>query len=404
MFNPSCRTHFHSGMGIILAACVMLFSMNARADVKWKIVISPSKSGEISWTTSSPSSSGVLASSGTLSFNPGSFLDLTFSPQPGYRLISVYKNADDWTPWLDSNRHYRFGPVENPHVIVARFELISPTGSYDFGTPETLPEGVAEIFNGTGHYSGVVPSDMPIVGDKAFDADIAMDESGKLDIMPNSLEGYTPDTTANTSIAGMLKTRDDKPQVTVSAKFKGEFEGENGEGSGVGTLSDIKTLAQNTLQEDEQTLNSSGSGSYNVKLKSNDTGLKVNYKEQETSIALPVTTDANRNWSFNVAISQEPNAKGKQVTYAQGTVTLPTGDIVSFPKRIVKYSKTKGYKIQFSRGTNMTSGLVDKKTKLSITNMLFDCLENNCVLNDGQVSYQFLGQKGKGNLSDFMTN
>jgi len=402
MFKQTPYLKCSWAIALMLAVWSLGHGVTAQAGVTWKISITPSKSGEITWMTSSPQKSGILQASGSLSFDDGALVDLTFTPKPGYRLVAVYKNLDNWTSSLDANKHYQFGPVHNPHVIAAKFELITPTGAFDFSPPDILPEGVAAIFNGTGHYSGHVPADMPIVANKAFDADVAMDESGKLDIMPNSLEGYTPDTSATTAIVGALKTRDDKPEVTVSAKFKGQFAGQSGEGSGVGTLSNIDTQPANTLQAGDPTLDSSGTGSYKVKLKNSDSGLKVNYRANDTAISAPVTTDATRAWSVHVVISQEPDAKGKPITYAQGTLTLPTGDNVAFAKRKVKYSATKGYKIAFSRGTNLTSDSVDKKTKLTLTNMLFDCAENTCELNDGQISYRFLGQKGKGKLSDFL--
>lgn len=404
MCHPSHVVTFKAGLRIVFAAFGLAFVVHAQsAEIKWNIAISPGGSGEVSWSTSDPSKSGVLSSSGSLTFNEGAYVDLTFTPKDGYRLATVLKNGEEWTPYLDSNKHFQFGPVQNPHVISAKFELVTPTGSYDFNTPEILPAGVAAIFNGTGHYSGIVPADLPIVANKAFDADVAMDESGKLDIMPNSLEGYTPDTSADSSLVGMLKTQNDKPQVTVSAKFKGEFEGEHGEGSGVGTLSNIETIPESTMKTSEQVLDSSGDGSYSVKLKSNDSGEKVSYKEKSVAVSAPVTTDVTRDWSLNVLIFQEPSPKGKSTTYAQGTLTLPTGDQIAFAKRAVKYSKTKGYKINFTGGKNLTSNSVDKKTKLTITNMLFDCNNNSCELNDGLIAYAFLGQKGKAKLSDFLS-
>lgn len=403
MCNPSHVVTFNASMRTLLVICGLAFAVNAQsAELKWRIAISPSNGGQVTWATSDPAKSGVLSSSGTLTVNQGAYVDLTFTPKDGYRLASVLKNLDDWTDYLDSNKHYQFGPVQNPHAISARFELITPTGAYDFSTPPTLPEGVAAIFNGTGHYSGIVPADLPIVANKAFDADVAMDESGKLDIMPNSLEGYTPDAGDNGSLVGVLKTQNDKPQVTVSAKFKGEFEGEHGEGSGVGTLSNIETVPESTMKASEQVLDSSGNGAYSVKLKSNDSGDKASYKEKSVAVSTPVTTDVTRDWSLNVVIFQEPSAKGKSITYARGTLTLPTGDQIAFPKRAIKYSKTKGYKINFTLGTNLASNTVDKKTKLTITNMLFDCNGSACELNDGQIAYAFLGQKGKAKLSDFV--
>jgi hypothetical protein len=75
---------------------------------------------------------------------------------------------------------------------------------------------------------------------------------------------------------------------------------------------------------------------------------------------------------------------------------------VSFPERIVKYSRKTGYTLGFVRGTNLTSQKVDKKTKLTIKKMLFSCNTSPCTLSDGEMQYSFLGQKGKAELLDFM--
>lgn len=387
---------------------LVIISMAALADVTWRITLTPKGGGEVLWSTSQPENSGALFGSGSITLAEGAYIDLTFIPFGGYRLDAVVKNADVWTPYLDTNNHYRFGPVSKNHVIIVKFGEITPTGSFYLHSPEQLPTDVAPVYNATGHYHGTVPNSVPLVAGKAFDADVAMDESGKLDILPNSLEGFTP--AANKPIIGSLKTVNNLPQVTVSAGFKGVFDGVGGEGSGTATLSGVQSLQDQAspLQAGaanlvaEQTLDTTGVGVYKVVLKNTDTGAKTTLKDKNVDVQLPVVTDVGRDWSVNITLSQRMNAKNKTNTYASATLTLPTGEIVAFNERTVKYSVKKGYNLSFAKGTNQTTNKIDKKSKLLVSNMLFDCSSIPCQLNDGQLKYGFLGQQGKAKLTDFL--
>lgn len=392
---------------IIAGSMLLMVSISVSAsDLTWKISLTPKGGGEVQWKTDLPDKSGVLTGSGSITMTQSAMLDLTFVPYNGYKLESVFKNSDNWTPYLDPDNHYRFGPVSNSHNIVVKFSEIIPTGSIDLQSPESLPDGVAPIYNATGHYSGTVPTGVPLVSGKTFEADVAMDESGKLDILPISLEDFTP--TDNKPIIGSLKTVNNLPQVTVSASFKGVFDGIGGEGAGSATLTGMQALPRQGLQAIpannvvEPTLDASGTGVYKMTLKNTDTRVKTSFKEKNVDVQLPVVTDVSKNWSVNLLLSQRKDAKDKLKTYAEATLTLPTGESVAFAERTVNYSMKKGYNLSFSKGINQTSQLVDKKTKLSIKKMLFDCSSQPCQVSDGQIQYRFLGQQGQANLTDFI--
>jgi hypothetical protein len=396
----------------ILLLLLLTFSTGAFcANITWAIVINPAGGGSVVWQTTQPVNSGTLSKSGSLTIAEGAYVDLTFQVNDGFKLERVIKNLDDWTPWLDSNHHYQFGPVSKRHVIVATFSQINPEASLTFESPAVLPEGVAPVYDATGHYSGVIP----VGSHRHFDAYAAMDETGKIDVLPNlsSLDGYTSDP-SNKPVAATLKTVNDKPEVKVSGKLVGTRDGVAGDVAGSRTLSEIQAIPlENTLNPSfqalpaesaapEQVLNAEGIASYNVKLKNNQTGIKLSLRDKALAVNLPVTTDATREWSVNVDLQERLDAKNKTRVYAKALLSLPNGEQVSFPERIVKYSRKSGYTLSFVRGTNLTSQKVDKKTKLTIKKMLFSCNTSPCTLSDGEMQYSFLGQKGKAELLDFM--
>lgn len=392
------------------------------ANVNWAVVIKSAGGGKVLWSTSQPEKSGTLSKSGQLTIAKGAYVDLTFQVNEGFKFESVTKNLDDWTAWLDSNKHYRFGPVENRHVIVATFSKINPEGSLMFESPSVLPDGVAPIYNATGHYSGT----LPVGTHRNFDIYAAMDESGKIDVLPNisKLDGFTSDP-SNKPVAATVKTIDNKPSVQASGKLSGTRDGVEGSVFGLGSLSGIQAVpeemainaplesvpAENTLSgqalnaEDmplDQVLNAEGLASYNIKLKDKQTGVKLPLREKALPVTLPVTTNATRDWSVTVDLEQRLNAKNKTRVYAKALLILPNGEQISFRERVVKYSRKKGYTLNFSKGRNLATDKVDKKTRVNIKKMLFSCTEASCALSDGEIRYRFLGQRGKANLLDFM--
>jgi hypothetical protein len=85
-------------------------------------------------------------------------------------------------------------------------------------------------------------------------------------------------------------------------------------------------------------------------------------------------------------------------------LTLPTGDTVQYPEKVVRYSTSKGYRLKFRRGTNVTSNppAVDPKAKITIKGLTFVQEGSAWEPTAGEITYQFLGQKGRGNLLDFV--
>ena len=93
--------------------------------------------------------------------------------------------------------------------------------------------------------------------------------------------------------------------------------------------------------------------------------------------------------------------KGKERTVAGARLTLPNGDTIVFPEKVTRYSATKGYSLSFNRGTNITVNptRIDKKSSISIKRMT---LGPGSQPTGGTIVYQFLGQKGTANLTDFL--
>ena len=64
----------------------------------------------------------------------------------------------------------------------------------------------------------------------------------------------------------------------------------------------------------------------------------------------------------------------------------------------------KGYSVLLKKGTNTTRNppVLDKKTKISIRTMTLVPSGPGWRPTGGSIDYQFLGQKGKASLLDFM--
>jgi hypothetical protein len=71
---------------------------------------------------------------------------------------------------------------------------------------------------------------------------------------------------------------------------------------------------------------------------------------------------------------------------------------------VVRYSAKRGYSLSFTRGTNVTlnPAKIDKKSSISIKRLLFSQQGTDWQPTNGVLTYKFLGQKGTGNLLDFL--
>ena len=376
-------------MGLVTLALLWAGSVARAQNISWNVKISPTGGGQVVWQTSSPSTSGTLTASGKIAFSSGAYVDLTFQAQPGYELLMVLKNADDWTSYLDGSHHYQFGPVTSAHTITAIFSALVPTGTFGIAFPTS--GALAPVYDVSGTYTGTSPTKYH----RAYNMDVAMDEFGKAQAM-GTVSGITPEGGGELSgEIGSLKTVNNQPVASLKGSFKGTRDGAAATGSGAISGSVVPTDIGGG------TNGLAATGSY----KGNAGG--VPYSDSNVPVQTPLTPSATANlskaWTVQIVIHKN-TVKGKVVTLASGLLTLPNGDQISYPDRTVKYSASKGYKLSFKGGTNITRNpnAPDKKSAVNITGMTMAQSGSTWVINGGTISYQFLGQKGQGNLTDFL--
>jgi len=362
----------------------------------WSIVITPKNSGKVIWAISSPPSSGTLVKSGKLTLNNGAFVDLTFQPNPGGTIESVFKNADNITDWLDAQKHFKFGPVSTSHVIIVKFSggtplPVDPTGNFDFSFPTGNPDLTA-IANVSGNYEGVTPEKK-----RHYNVDVAQDESGKLAVMGTATGFLSKE--GNPTISGNIggiSTVSDEPTAQLKGSFTGTRDGVPVTGSGT-----AKGPVETTdIGGGVSGVSATAGGSAKVS--------GVPFSIKNGPISYPVTPSQashfHKSWSLQLNIQSKVNSNtGKPYIGATGQLLLPNGDTISYPERVVKYSK-KGYSLNFTGGTNITiqPNKADKKSKVIIKGMTLEKQGQVWKPTGGTMTYQFLGQKGTGNLLDFI--
>lgn len=367
--------------------------------VKWSVLIISTGGGSVAWTTSNPMKSGVLSSSGTIDFYKGAYVDLTFRAQSGFQLTTLRKNADDILSWLDGSQHTQFGPVSSPHLIVAVFKAINPTGDFALNFPTGKATAVVDI---TGNYTGTTPN----FGNRGYNVDVAMDESGKLTAMGN-MAGVVPKGGGPLQgSVGSLKTLNDTPSAQLRAGFTGTVDGK--EASATGSASGPLTL--------------SDAGGGNFKLagvasgRSTLNGTRDSSSPSSGDFPVTATQAANqkKSWKVDVKFREviDPVTSRKTV-FASAILTLPTGDKTSFKERKLTFSAKAGYSASFTLGTKLDSGgnpildpkgkpVLDRRSRVKITKMRLVGAPGHWIVTDGLLSYAFLGQKGKGNAKDFI--
>jgi hypothetical protein len=382
-------------LSLLCAHLLMPLALVWGDTLTWNIVITPKNSGKVIWATSSPPNSGTLIKSGKLTFNSGAFVDLTFQPNPGGTIDSVFKNTDDVTSWLDAQHHFKFGPVSSPHVIVVKFSggtpvPVDPTGNFDFSFPTGNPDLTA-IADLSGNYQGVNKHQ------RDYNVDVAQDESGKLAVMGTATGFLSKE--GNPTISGNIggiSTVSDEP----TAQLKGSF---------TGTRDGVPVTAKGTAKGPVE-ITDIGSGVSGVSGTAGGSAKVggVPYSAKNGPVSLPVTpsqaSHLHKDWSLQLNIQSKVNpSSGKSYIGATGQLLLPNGDTISYPERVVKYSK-KGYSITFKGGTNITiqPNKIDKKSKVVIKGMTLEQQGQAWKPTGGTMSYQFLGQKGTGNLLDFL--
>jgi hypothetical protein len=375
--------------GLLTLALLSAGSIARAQNITWNVKISPTGGGQVVWQTSSPSASGTLTASGKITFASGAYVDLTFQALPGYELLMVLKNADNWTGYLDGSHHYQFGPVTSAHTITTIFEALVPTGTFGLAFPNSGT--LTPVYDVSGNYTGTSPTKYA----RTYNMDVAMDEFGKAQAM-GTVSGITPEGGGELSgEVGSIKTVNNQPIASLKGSFKGTRDGAAATGSGAVSGSVVPTDIGGG------TNGLSGTGSY----KGNAGG--VSYSDSNVPVQAPMTASANANlskaWTISIVIHKD-TVKGKSVTLASGVLTLPNGDQITYPDRTVKYSSSKGYKLSFKGGTNITRNpdAPDKKSAVSITGMTMTQSGSTWVITGGFIKYQFLGQKGQGNLTDFL--
>lgn len=370
------------------------------ATVKWSIVIAPVGGGSVIWATSSPSANGVLSKSGTIQFDSGALVDLTFKAQSGYQLTGLHKNTDDILTWLDGNKHYQFGPVGGPHIFVAVFTAPNPTGDFALNFPDGKATTMVDI---TGNYTGTTS---PHYGSRNYNFDLAMDESGKLTEM-GTVDGVVPKGGGPvTGTLGSVKTLNDTPNAKLKDSFTGTVDGKETTATGTAAVPMV--------------LNDAGGG--NLSLGGVAAGSSkmdgVPRSAKTTSVVFPVTpaqaATPRKTWKLDLKLREVIHPTTfKKTVYASSILTLPNGDKTSFKEKKLTFSVKNGYSTAFSAGGKIDGvgnpildpktgkQLIDRKSSVKVAKMRIVGVPGHWIVTDGLFTYSFLGQKGKGNPRDF---
>jgi hypothetical protein len=282
---------------------------------------------------------------------------------------------DGGVPWV--------GPLPGPSV--------GPTGRFPFRFPINNPLLTA-IANFTGNYIGVGQS----MDRRGYNLDVAQDESGKLSAM-GTIDGYQDKTgSANLSgNVGAVKTVNGEPTVELKGSFAGTRDGDS-------TTLSYAATAPAKVTDIGGTDGLAGTGSYKGKI----AGVPIVGKNVPIQVGPPDQQgleNLKKDWTLQLDITSRQDSKGKSFLVASAELLLPNGDTVVFPERQTKYSAAKGYSLSFKGGTNTRTNLPDKKTSISIKGMTMTQQQDGTWQPDGgTISYGFLGQKGSGNLIDFI--
>lgn len=265
-----------------------------------------------------------------------------------------------------------------------------PTGNFSFGFPSGIP-GLAAIASIIGNYTGTDP----FGSTRNYNIDVAQDDSGKVASM-GTVDGITNDEGGPDLMGppGAVTTVNNEPTLSLKGGFSGASDGTpgsfKGTASGPAELTDI------------------GGGTNGLALTATGSGESDGVPQtlNNAPVVIPSTPDmeanfGKKNWILTLTINNTV-VNGKDVTTATAELTLPNGDVVQYPERKVKYSPTKGYKLKFKKGTNVTADPpLATKSSISITGLTFTQMGEDWDPSGGIIAYRFLGQQGIGNLLDF---
>jgi len=412
---------------LVSLALVELLGLLLPLSLAWggtfTVTIKPTNGGTVTWhTEDSPS---VTRGEGTFSGTGGSFpftmnltrIMLVFHPNPSGSIQTIVSDEGNEMPYLlYGNSLFWSGPSENSKRVTVTFSggtpvtPVDPTGNFPLTFPSTNP-ALTPIIDLTGEFKGVSPFGKP----RAYDIIVAQDESGKL-IISGTVEGVstnkitkaanTSSLPANTSFLpayniGQITTVGTNPTLKIKGSFNGSIDGTNSasvSGSGQAPL----VLTPIPLKPDSNVI--FGTGSYIAK----ENGVPIHLLPTTGPIPIVVSKTAaashmHKAWSISLSITNKVNAKTqKPFIGATASLTRPDGDVITYPVQVVKYSVKTGYKLTLKGGTNTTTHVADKKSTITITGMTLTKSGSVWTPTAGKLSYQFLGQKGTGDLMLFI--
>lgn len=268
----------------------------------------------------------------------------------------------------------------------------APTGSFHllFPTDNPFLTAIAYI---TGNYHGAFPTTTFLLN-RNYDLDVAQDDTGKLMVM-GTLEG--------------VKTTNGSPDLLVSV---GEINTVAGDptaqlnGSFSGTVDNVTASATSTATV-PVSVGDIGSGTQ---------GITGTYSHQATVAGVPFSgsnvafqaeappgsiDNLHKDWSLQLDITGKGKKKIKLKVGA--TLVLPNGDTIVFKPKAAKFASATGFgSLAFSKGKNTMTNKKDKLTTVTLTGLTFAFQNGAWHPTGGTINYNFLGQQGTANLTDFI--
>ncbi|MGZ3524123.1 MAG: hypothetical protein ACXU9L_04960 [Thermodesulfobacteriota bacterium] len=264
-----------------------------------------------------------------------------------------------------------------------------PTGTFWFRYNPLL----TAIVSVTGNYEGVSPYGTH----RSYDIDIAQDESGKLSAI-STVDGIL-NKDGNSEISGnvgTVKTVNGEPTAQLKTPFTGTRDGTKT------TLSGTATVPVKVTDVGGGTQGIAGTGSYRAKVGD----VPVTGKNVPIQVAAPPGAVGNlkKDWTLQLDITGKQDARGKTYIVASSQLVLPNGETIVFPERRTRYSTKTGYSLSFTGGTNVSVNpqKVDRRTSILIKGMTLVKQSNVWQPTGGTITYKFFGQRGSGNLLDFI--
>jgi hypothetical protein len=392
----------YKGLSALLSLLLVAGAVRAQAQdgaqqrsssVVWKIFM-PVPGGTITFKTSSPNTSTSFTSSGTLTFDSGSNVEVTLTTNPGFVFVQATQHG---APLAFSPSYYPNVTLNEP--IEVDFAEKVPTGKFSLSYP-TGPTSLTPVFDVTGNYQGITPS----VFRRKYNLDVAMDEFGKC-LSMGTIEGYLQLLSLKTGAragsytnqlsgnVGAVKTVNNVPTGFFKTTFEGQRDGKDAVFAGTIT----GPVVPSSLSGGGTGI--SGTGTFKGKLAG------VPYNDKNMPIQVPLGSSAsNLKKAWTIALNiQSKVVKGKPAITVSALLTLPNRDIISYPEIATKYSSKKGYSVSLKKGTNTSvTPNVPDKSSVTIKGLTFGTSGSGFFVTGGTVSYSFLGQKGSGNLADFV--